>query len=56
MTSASLAEWSNLAVYSSMLVLVAALIAFAVSFAARGRRVMTPELVTAGGGAGLVRS
>ncbi|MEY2965902.1 MAG: putative cytochrome c biosis protein ResC [Actinomycetota bacterium] len=51
MTSASLAEWSNLAVYSSMLVLVAALIAFAVSFAARGRRVMTPELVTAGGGA-----
>jgi len=51
MTSASLAEWSNLAVYSSMLVLAAALIAFAVSFAARGRRVMTPELVTAGGGA-----
>ena len=38
MTSASLAEWSNLAVYSSMLVLIAALIAFAVSFAARGQR------------------
>ena len=51
MTSASLAEWSNLAVYSSMLVLIAALIAFAVSFAARGQRVMTPELVTAGAGA-----
>ena len=51
MTSASLAEWSNLAVYSSMLVLVAALIAFAVSFAARGQRVIAPELVTAGGGA-----
>ena len=51
MTSASLAEWSNLAVYSSMLVLIAALIAFAVSFAARGQRVMTPELVTVGAGA-----
>ena len=50
MTSASLAEWSNLAVYSSMLVLIAALIAFAVSFAARGQRVMTPELVTVGVG------
>lgn len=48
MTSASLAEWSNLAVYSSMLVLIAALIAFAVSFAARGQRVMAPELVTVG--------
>lgn len=51
MTSASLAEWSNLAVYSSMLVLIAALISFAVSFAARGQRVMTPELVSVGAGA-----
>ena len=51
MTSASLAEWSNLAVYSSMLVLIAALIAFAVSFAARGQRVMSPELVPVGAGA-----
>lgn len=51
MTSASLAEWSNLAVYSSMLVLIAALISFAVSFAARGQRVMTPELVAVGAGA-----
>jgi cytochrome c-type biogenesis protein CcsB len=51
MTSASLAEWSNLAVYSSMLILIAALIAFAVSFAARGQRVMTPELVSVGAGA-----
>jgi len=50
MTSASLAEWSNLAVYSSMLILIAALIAFAVSFAARGQRVMTPELVSVGAG------
>jgi cytochrome c-type biogenesis protein CcsB len=48
MTSGSLAEWSNLAVYSSMLVLVAALIAFAVSFAVRGQRVMSPELVSVG--------
>ena len=51
MTAASLAEWSNLAVYSSMLVLIAALISFAVSFAARGQRVMTPELVSVGAGA-----
>ena len=51
MTAASLAEWSNLAVYSSMLVLIAALICFAVSFAARGQRVMTPELVSVGAGA-----
>jgi cytochrome c-type biogenesis protein CcsB len=51
MTSASLAEWSNLAVYSSMFVLIAALITFAVSFAARGQRVITPELVTVGAGA-----
>ena len=51
MTAASLAEWSNLAVYSSMLVLIAALIAFAVSFAARGQRVMSPELVSVGAGA-----
>ena len=51
MTSASLAEWSNLAVYSSMLVLIAALISFAVSFAARGQRVMSPELVSVGAGA-----
>ena len=50
MTSASLAEWSNLAVYSSMFLLIVALIAFAISFAARGQRVITPELVTAGGG------
>lgn len=51
MTSASLAEWSNLAVYSSMLVLIAALISFAVSFAARGQRVMSPERVPVGAGA-----
>lgn len=51
MTAASLAEWSNLAVYSAMLVLIAALIAFAVSFAARGQRVMSPELVSVGAGA-----
>lgn len=51
MTAASLAEWSNLAVYSSMLVLIAALISFAVSFAARGQRVMAPELVSVGAGA-----
>ncbi|MFM1965662.1 MAG: hypothetical protein RL134_1387 [Actinomycetota bacterium] len=51
MTAASLAEWSNLAVYSSMLVLIAALIAFAISFAARGQRVITPELVSVGAGA-----
>jgi ABC-type transport system involved in cytochrome c biogenesis permease subunit len=48
MTAASLAEWSNLAVYSSMLVLIAALIAFAISFAARGQRVISPESVGAG--------
>ncbi|MBM3687746.1 MAG: c-type cytochrome biogenesis protein CcsB [Actinobacteria bacterium] len=51
MTSASLAEWSNLAVYSSMLVLIAALICFAVSFAARGQRVMTSQRVPVGAGA-----
>jgi cytochrome c-type biogenesis protein CcsB len=51
MTAASLAEWSNLAVYSSMLVLIAALIAFAICFAARGQRVMSPELVSVGAGA-----
>jgi cytochrome c-type biogenesis protein CcsB len=51
MTAASLAEWSNLAVYSSMLVLIGALIAFAISFAARGQRVITPELVSVGAGA-----
>ena len=51
MTAASLAEWSNLAVYSSMFVLIAALIAFAVSFASRGQRVMAPEFVTVGAGA-----
>ena len=50
MTSASLAEWSNLTVYTSMLVLVGALIAFAVSFAARGQRVMAPEMVSVGAG------
>lgn len=50
MTSASLAEWSNLAVYSAMFLLIAALIAFAASLAARGKRVMAPQLVTAGGG------
>ena len=51
MTSASLAEWSNLAVYSCMLVLVGALVAFAVSFAARGRRVIAPAPAYAGVGA-----
>jgi len=51
MTSSSLAEWSNLAVYSSMLVLIAALISFAVSFAARGQRVMTTQRVPVGAGA-----
>ena len=49
MTSASLAEWSNLAVYASMLILIGALVAFAISFAAKGQRVLTPSLVTVGG-------
>jgi cytochrome c-type biogenesis protein CcsB len=40
MSDASLAEWSNLAIYAAMLVLAGALVAFAVSFAARGQRVM----------------
>jgi cytochrome c-type biogenesis protein CcsB len=51
MTSASLAEWSNLAVYSAMFALVIALIAFATSFAARGQRVMPKQLVPVGAGA-----
>lgn len=50
MTATSLAEWSNLAVYSAMFVLTAAFIAFAVGFAARGQRVNTPELVSVGSG------
>ena len=49
MTSASLAEWSNLAVYASMLILIGALVAFAISFAAKGQRVLTQSLVTVGG-------
>jgi cytochrome c-type biogenesis protein CcsB len=51
MTSASLAEWSNLAVYSAMFALVVALIAFAISFAARGKRVIPKQLVSVGVGA-----
>ena len=43
MNATTLAEWSNLAVYSSMLVLVIAFIAFAIGFAARGTRVSTRE-------------
>ena len=43
MTSASLAEWSNLAVYASMLILIGALVAFAISFAANGQLVLTPS-------------
>ena len=50
MTATSLAEWSNLAVYSAMFVLTAAFIAFAVGFAARGQRVTAPELVSVGSG------
>lgn len=38
MTSATLAEWSNAAVYASMVVLTFAMIAFAVNFSARGVR------------------
>lgn len=51
MTNASLAEWSNLAVYASMMILIGALVAFAISFAAKGQRVLTPALVTVGGAA-----
>ena len=43
MNATTLAEWSNLAVYSSMLVLVIAFIAFAIGFAARGTRVSARE-------------
>ncbi len=38
MTSASLAEWSNAAVYASMVVLTLSMVAFAVNFSARGTR------------------
>ena len=56
MNATTLAQWSNMAVYSAMCVLILALIAFAVSFAARGRRTdaaATPErqAVPAGVGA-----
>ena len=51
MSSATLAEWSNLAVYSAMFALIVALVAFAVSFSARGKRVLAPQLVTVGAGA-----
>jgi len=57
-TATSLAEWSNLAVYTAMFVLTAAFIAFAVGFAARGQRVSTPEKVPVpvGGGAASAES
>ena len=51
MSSATLAEWSNLAVYSAMFALIVALVAFAVSFSARGKRVLAPQLMTVGAGA-----
>ena len=53
MTSTSLAQLSNLAVYSAMLALTIALISFAIGFAARGTRVSTtePALVSVGSGA-----
>ena len=43
MNATTLAEWSNLAVYTAMLVLVIAFVAFAVGFAARGTRVTSRE-------------
>ena len=45
MNATSLAEWSNIAVYTAMIVLTAAFVAFAVGFAARGQRVGTPQQV-----------
>lgn len=55
MSATTLAQWSNMAVYSAMFVLIMALIAFAAGFAARGRRVglsaATPQVVPVGIGA-----
>ena len=52
MNATTLAEWSNLAVYTAMLVLVIAFVAFAVSFAARGTRVTVREEAKVPVGAG----
>jgi len=52
----SLAEWSNVAVYSAMFALTAAFIAFAVGFAARGQRVLTPQRVAVGAGAPVIEA
>lgn len=54
MNATTLAQASNAAVYASMLVLTFALVAFAIGFAARGKRVDTPavERVPAMVGAG----
>lgn len=46
MSAASLAEWSNAAVYASMVVLTFSMIAFAASFSARGNRVDAPARPT----------
>jgi len=51
MTATTLAQWSNLAVYAAMFVLIVALVAFAAGFAARGRRVnASAPLVSVGAG------
>ena len=47
--STSLAQWSNIAVYSAMLTLVAALVAFAVAFSVRGRRTVRARVPVAVG-------
>ncbi len=56
MSATTLAQWSNMAVYSAMFVLIMALVAFAASFAARGRRVdvtaAAPSAVPVAVGAG----
>ncbi|MEK9737852.1 MAG: hypothetical protein VW239_11070, partial [Candidatus Nanopelagicales bacterium] len=56
MSATTLAQWSNMAVYSAMFVLIMALMAFAAGFASRGRRVglsaATPQAVPVGVGAG----
>ncbi len=59
MSAASLAEWSNAAVYASMVVLTFSMIAFAASFSARGNRVdaptrQAPVAVAAGEGTTIV--
>ena len=52
MSATTLAQWSNMAVYAAMFILIMALVAFAVSFAARGRRAgvtaTTPQPVSVG--------